>query len=63
MLATPFEITRLVRLVQKENALMPMLVIVPGMVTLVKLPQRENAKVPMLETQLERVTLVMPMHP
>lgn len=48
---------------QKENALMPILVIVPGMVKLVKLPQRENARVPMLVIQLEKVTLVIPLQP
>ncbi len=42
---------------------MPILVIVPGMMTLVKLPQRANARVPMLLTQLERVTLAIPMQP
>ena len=52
----------LVRLVQRENAPMPMLVTLPGMVTLVRLMQRENAEFPMLVTPEGMVMLISPVH-
>ena len=53
----------LVRLLQPENASLPMLVTLSGMVTLVRPVQPENARTPILVTLSGIVILVRPVQP
>ena len=53
-----FSNVTLVKLLQKENTYLPILVTLSGMVTLVKLLQDSNAEEPILVTLLPMVTRV-----
>ena len=59
MLVTLLGIVTLVRLVQSENASLPMLVTLLGIVTLVRLVQPKNASSPMLVTGRPLIVLGM----
>lgn len=57
MLITPLDIERPTRFEHNRNALVPMLVTFPGIVTLVRLLQRVKARAPILVTVLANIKL------